>query len=400
MRIAMFTEVFLPKIDGVVTRVVRTLEQLRDLGHEVLLFAPGHPPAEYAGHEVVRVRGISLRPLYPELKVGMPTPEIARKMEAFRPHLVHTVNPVWLAAYGVLSAGRRDVPQLASFHTDVPQYTESLRVGWARHPAESWIRFIHNKAEVNLCTSGPMVERAREVGIRRVGLWPKAVDTTGYHPSHASAPMRARLTDGHPEAPLVVYVGRMSREKDLDALLEPMRRLRQRVPGVRLAMVGSGPHVEELRKRFDPAWTVFTGYMSGTELSQAYASADVFVFPSTTETLGLVALESMASGVPVVGARAGGIPFVIDDARNGFLVDPGDVDGWVDRLGRLLTDPGLRLQMGQAARDEAGRHSWRAATQTLVGFYEQAIDTHWRDHRSLNGPLLDRFARPMPRPLD
>ena len=77
-------------------------------------------------------------------------------MEAFRPHLVHTVNPVWLAAYGVLSAGRRDVPQLASFHTDVPQYTESLRVGWARHPAESWIRFIHNKAEVNLCTSGPI----------------------------------------------------------------------------------------------------------------------------------------------------------------------------------------------------------------------------------------------------
>jgi len=400
MRIAMFTEVFLPKIDGVVTRVVRTLEQLADLGHEVLLFAPGHPPAEYAGHEVVRVRGISLRLLYPELKVGMPTPEIARKMEAFRPHLVHTVNPVWLAAYGVLSAGRRDVPQLASFHTDVPQYTESLRVGWARHPAESWIRFIHNKAEVNLCTSGPMVERAREVGIRRVGLWPKAVDTTGYHPANASARMRARLTDGHPEAPLVVYVGRMSREKDLDALREPMRRLRQRVPGARLAMVGSGPHVEDLKRRFDPEWTVFTGYMSGAELSQAYASADAFAFPSTTETLGLVALESMASGVPVVGARAGGIPFVIDDDRTGFLVEPGDVDGWVDRLGRLLTDPGLRLRMGRAAREESERHSWRAATETLVGFYEQAIETHWKDHRSLNGPLLDRFARPMPRPLD
>lgn len=401
MRIAMFTEVFLPKIDGVVTRVVRTLEHLGELGHEVLLFAPGEPPAEYAGHQVVRVRSFSLRFLYPELKVGVPTPAIARRMESFRPHVVHTVNPIWLSAYGVLSAGRRDLPQLASFHTDVPQYTESLRVGWARHPIESWTRFLHNKAEVNLCTSGPMVDRARQVGIERVDLWPKAVDTVGYHPSKASDEMRARLTDGHPEAPLVAYVGRMSREKDLDRLVEVMRRLRERVPGARLAMVGSGPYLEELKRRFDPGHTVFTGYLSGADLAAAYSSVDAFAFPSTTETLGLVALESMAAGVPVVGARAGGIPFVIDDGATGFLVQPGDVGGWVDRLALLLTDTGRRAAMGRAARAEAERHSWRAATKALVGYYEQAIETHWSSgHRDLNGPFLDRFAKPMPRALD
>lgn len=400
MRIALFTEVFLPKIDGVVTRVVRTLEQLGELGHEVLVFAPGDPPAEYAGHEVVKVRSFSLRLLYPELKVGIPTPAIARRMESFRPHVVHTVNPIWLSAYGVLSAGRRDLPQLASFHTDVPQYTESLRVGWARHPIESWIEFLHNKAEVNLCTSGPMVDRARQVGIERVDLWPKAVDTVGYHPSKASSAMRATLTDGHPEAPLVTYVGRMSREKGLDRLVEVMRRLRERVPGARLAMVGSGPHVDELKKRFDPAFTVFTGYLSGPDLAAAYASADVFAFPSTTETLGLVALESMASGVPVVGARAGGIPFVIDDGHTGFLVQPGELGGWVDRLARLLEDRGLRASMGQAAREESERHSWRAATEALVDHYERAIETHWSEHRPLNGPFLDRFAKPMPRATD
>lgn len=376
MRIAMFTEVFLPKIDGVVTRVVRTLEHLAELGHEVLLFAPGDPPATYAGHRVVRVRGVSLQFLYPELKVGIPTPNIARAMDAFQPHVVHAVNPIWLAAYGVLSAGRRDLPQLASFHTDVPNYTESLRIGWLRHPVEAWTRYLHNRSGVNLCTSDPMVERAREVGIRRVGLWPKAVDTVAYHPGHASAQMRARLTDGVPQAPLVVYVGRMSREKNLDQLIEPMRRLRRRVPGVRLAMVGSGPQVEELKDQFDPAWTVFTGYMSGTQLAQAYASADVFAFPSTTETLGLVALESMASQVPVVGARAGGVPFVIDDGETGFLVDPHDTQGWVDRLEQLLTDQCLRERMGVAARKETERHSWRAATEALVRFYNQAIQAH------------------------
>lgn len=376
MRIAMFTEVFLPKIDGVVTRVVRTLEHLAELGHEVLLFAPGEPPATYAGHRVVRVRGVSLQFLYPELKVGIPTPNITRAMDAFQPHVVHAVNPIWLAAYGVLSAGRRDLPQLASFHTDVPNYTESLRIGWLRHPVEAWTRYLHNRSGVNLCTSDPMVERAREVGIRRVGLWPKAVDTVAYHPGHASAQMRATLTDGVPQAPLVVYVGRMSREKNLDQLIEPMRRLRRRVPGVRLAMVGSGPQVEELKDQFDPTWTVFTGYMSGTQLAQAYASADVFAFPSTTETLGLVALESMASQVPVVGARAGGVPFVIDDGETGFLVDPHDTQGWVDRLEQLLTDQCLRERMGVAARKETERHSWRAATEALVRFYNQAIQAH------------------------
>lgn len=376
MRIAMFTEVFLPKIDGVVTRVVRTLDQLAELGHEVLVFAPGDPPSTYAGHRVIRVRGVSFRWVYPELKVGMPTPQIAREMAAFQPDVVHTVNPVWLAAYGVLSAGRRDLPHLASFHTDVPSYTESLRIGWLRRPVESWTRYLHNRAEVNLCTSTPMVERAREAGIQRVGLWPKAVDTGAYHPRSASSQMRAKLTDGHPEDPLVVYVGRMSREKNLDQLIEPMRRLRQRVPGARLAMVGSGPHVEELKNQFDPAWTVFTGYMSGTQLAAAYASADVFAFPSTTETLGLVALESMASQVPVVAARAGGIPFVIDDGDTGFLIDPGDTHRWVDRLEQLLTDERLRERMGAAARKEAEHHSWQAATQALVRSYEEAIQAH------------------------
>lgn len=379
MRIAMFTEVFLPKIDGVVTRVTRTLEQLADLGHEVLLFAPGDPPATYAGFEVVRVRGMSFRPVYPEIKFGLPTPAIARRMAAFEPDVVHAVNPVWLSAYGVLSARRRDLPLVASFHTNVPDYTVSLGIGWVRRPAERWIRLLHNQAEVNLCTSAPMVEQAAAAGIRDVELWPKAVDTVGYRPERRTDRMRELLSGDHPHAPLVVYVGRMSREKDLDRLVGIMAHLRERVPGARLAMVGSGPHREELERMLDPAWTTFTGYLSGPELAEAFASGDVFVFPSTTETLGLVALESMASGVPVVGARAGGIPFVIDDGATGYLVDPADGDeSWAQRLATLLADRQLRTGMGAAARAEAERHSWRASTESLVEAYEHAIVAHHR----------------------
>lgn len=376
MRIALFTEVFLPKVDGVVTRVTRTLEQLEELGHTALVFAPGDPPESFGAHRVVRVRSVSFRPWYPEIKVGLPTPRIAREMEAFRPDVVHAVNPVWLAAYGVLSARRRNLPLLASFHTDVPSYTTAIGGGLQvlRAPVQGWTTGIHNLAEVNLCTSRQMVDRAREVGIRDVDLWPKAVDTVGYHPSRATRAMRERLTDGHPDAPLMLYVGRLSREKDLDQLLEPLRRLQRY--GVRLALVGSGPGRAELEELFAGTPTVFTGYLGGEELAAAYASADVFAFPSTTETLGLVALESMASGVPVVGAAAGGIPFAVSDGRTGHLVTPGDTDGWTERLGSLLTDPELRARLGAAAREDAEAHSWRAATESLISSYELAVERH------------------------
>lgn len=372
----MFTEVFLPKIDGVVTRVTRTLEQLAEMGHEVQLFAPGDPPAEYAGFEVVGVPGVSFKPVYPEITVARPNLKIARKLDEFQPDLVHAVNPVWLAAYGVYIAKRRHLPLVASFHTDVPEYVESLRIGWLRQPAASWIRMLHNRAAVNLCTSGPMIDKAVDGGIRNVELWPKAVDTVGYHPAKRNNASRELLSGGHPEDPLVVYVGRMSLEKNLDRLAPIMREVRQTVPNARLAMVGSGPAVDELKKLMDPAYTVFTGYMSGADLAGAFASGDVFAFPSTTETLGLVALESFASGVPVVGARAGGIPFVIDDLVTGYLVDPEDTSGWAQRISTLLSDKQLHGQMAEAARAEAERWSWRESTETLVSYYQRAIDGH------------------------
>ncbi len=391
MRIAVFTEVFLPKVDGVVTRLVRSLEQLQAMGHEVVVFAPGNPPAEFAGFEVVRVRAVPFRPWYPELSVGLPTPEIARVMERFHPHVVHAVNPIWLAAYGTLSARRRDLPLVASFHTDVPSYTERLGLEWITDTTSRWITWMHNFAQVNLCTSQQMVQRARGSGIRNVQLWPKAVDTEAYRPDRADRAMRERLTGGNPDDRLLVYVGRLSKEKDLD-LLRPMM---ERLPhDVRLAFVGSGPHREELERLFAGTRTVFTGYMGGEELSAAYASADLFVFPSTTETLGLVALESMASGVPVVGARAGGLPFAVRDGVGGLLHEPGSVDDLTAKVTRVLEDGELRSRLSAGGRQETEKHGWRAATESLVEGYEEAVERYWSDHRP-PGWRMALFGRPM-----
>ncbi|MGV0352070.1 glycosyltransferase family 4 protein [Corynebacterium confusum] len=375
MRIAIFTEVFLPKIDGVVTRLTHTLRQLHATGHEVLVFAPGNPPATYAGFEVVSIPSLSLWPVYPELKWGLPDPRVLRRLRRFDADVVHVVNPIWTAALGVWAARREALPLVGSFHTNLPEYVDALGIGWVRPATEAALRYLHNQAVENLCTSDPMVERAQELGINNVSLWPKAVDTDNYYPRRYSEDMRSRLTDGHPEVPLVTYVGRVSKEKDLDRLPGIMARVRERVPGARLAVVGAGPYSGQLAKQFGPDEAVFTGYLSGDELAAAFACGDVFCFPSRTETLGLVALESFASGVPVVGTRAGGIPFVIDDEKTGLLVDEDASDSaWAEALAGLLGDADRRAAMGEAARAEAERWSWEAATHSLVEAYQRAID--------------------------
>src|SRR5690625_255674 len=368
MRIAMFTETFLPKIDGVVTRVVRTLEQLRELGHEVLLFAPHHPPGEYAGHRVVRVPGVPFKPWYPDLFLGMPRPRLGRELDRFRPDVVHVVNPVVLGLWGTAIAKQRNLPLLASFHTDITQYAKHLRLSFLSPISRTFLRDVHNQAHINLCTSMPMVDAARGLGIQRVRLWPKAVDTERYHPDNFSAEMRDRLTDGNPDAKLIVYVGRLSFEKRLEWLHEPIRRLK----GARLAFVGSGPAEGYFRKQFADTPTVFTGYMSGDQLAQAYASADVFAFPSDTETLGFVAMESMASGVPVVGTDASSIPEVIKHDMNRLLFEPGNLDDLTEKLQLLLENDALRLRLAAAARTSMEGRSWRAATEKLVEYYEMA----------------------------
>jgi glycosyltransferase involved in cell wall biosynthesis len=219
-----------------------------------------------------------------------------------------------------------------------------------------------------------MVNSARGLGIDRVRLWPKAVDTDLYRPSRRSAAMRERLSGGEPEKPLMLYVGRVSFEKRIDWLYAPVTQL----PDVRLAIVGSGPAEEQIRKQFEGTPTVFTGYLSGVELAEAYASADVLAFPSDTETLGFVAMEAMACGVPAVGARAGGVPDVIRHGENGLLFTPGDLGDLTEQLRRLLSDDVLRRRLGRQAREDMEPFGWRAATETLVDYYRTAIQVQRR----------------------
>jgi len=368
LRVALITETFLPKVDGVVTRLVATLHALERLGHEVLVLAPPGAPGSSAGARVVAASGLPF-PWYPEHTIALPSARLGREIDRFRPDVVHVVNPVLFGTWGAFVARRRRLPLLASFHTD-PKVVRDLSLGWIERPLEVLDREVHNLAHVNLATSPQMVELARDLGIRRVRLWPKAVDADRFHPRHRSDGMRERLGGGKPDLPLVVYAGRVSFEKRVDVLANAAKLLREEA---RFAVVGDGPALDWLKAEVEGTGTVFTGFLDGDELAAAYASGDAFAFPSDSETLGFAALEAMAAGVPVVAARAGGIPHIVDDHETGLLVEPGSAEALAAALRRVIGDEALGQRLARAGRREAERWSWTASAERLVEFYRQAI---------------------------
>ncbi len=368
MRIALFTETFLPKVDGIVTRLRHTIEHLQKSGDQVLVVTPEAGLREYMGAEVYGVPSFPF-PLYPELKAALPRPAIGQKLQEFQPDIIHVANPAIIGVGGIYYGKKWGIPILASYHTHLPQYLQHYGLGMLEDTLWGLLRLAHNQAELNLCTSTAMVQELRDHDIERVDLWQRGVDTETFDPSLASLEMRKLLSQGHPEAPLLLYVGRLGAEKEIDRIKPVL----ESIPHARLALVGDGPHRQFLEEHFAGTATNFVGYLSGKTLAAAYASADVFIFPSRTETLGLVLLEAMAAGCPVVAANSGGIPDIVQNGVNGYLFDPEDEQGAIVATQKLLNDPTQRETLRHQARAEAEKWGWAAATQTLKNYYQKIL---------------------------
>ncbi len=368
MRIALFTETFLPKVDGIVTRLRHTIEHLERNGNRVLVVAPEGGLTEYKGAKIFGVSGMPL-PLYPELKVALPRPAIGKALEDFRPDLIHIVNPAVLGWAGLYFSKALNLPLIASYHTHLPQYLKHYGLAPLEGVLWELLKLVHNQAMLNLCTSTAMVDELTAHGIERCQLWQRGVDTETFQPHLACDRMRDRLSGGHPEAPLLLYVGRVSAEKQI----EDIKPVLEAIPAARLAVVGDGPHRSAIEKHFAGTATHFVGYLQGLDLAAAYASADAFIFPSRTETLGLVLLEAMAAGCPVVAAASGGIVDIVTDGVNGYLFDPQDPRGAIAATQRLLAARNERDRLRQNARAEAERWSWSAATQQLQAYYKTTL---------------------------
>jgi glycosyltransferase involved in cell wall biosynthesis len=368
MRIALFTETFLPKVDGIVTRLKHTIEQLQRHGDEVLVFCPEGGLKSYHGAKIYGLSAFPL-PLYPELKLALPRPEIGQQLTKFQPDLIHVVNPAVLGLAGIFYAKSTQIPLIASYHTHLPKYLHHYGLGMLEGLLWELLKGAHNQAALNLCTSSVMVKELRQHGIDRVDLWQRGVDTETFEPARATSEMRHYLSQGESASRLLLYVGRLSAEKEI----EQIKPILAAIPGSRLAIVGDGPHRARLESYFADTPTHFVGYLGGEKLAAAYAVADAFIFPSRTETLGLVLLEAMAAGCPVIAARSGGIPDIVTDGQNGYLFDAQDPQGAIVATQKLFADPASNLKLRRNARTEAERWSWAAATKQLQRHYQEVV---------------------------
>ncbi|KAJ4756952.1 D-inositol 3-phosphate glycosyltransferase [Rhynchospora pubera] len=360
------------------------------MGDEVLVVTTHEGvPKDFFGAKVIGSWSFPC-PMYQNVPLSLAlSPRIFQEVAKFKPDIIHATSP-GIMIFGALAIAKMlSLPMVMSYHTHLPVYIPKYTFNWLVEPMWQLIGFLHRSADLTLVPSVAIAkdfEAAKVLSSSKIRLWNKGVDSDSFHPRFRSHEMRVKLTEGEPEKPLVIHVGRIGLEKNLDFL----KRVMDRLPGVRIAFVGDGPYRPELEKLFKGMPAVFTGMLSGEELSRAYASADMFVMPSESETLGQVVLESMSSAVPVVAARAGGVPDIIpadQEGRTGFLFVPGDLSDCLSKVERLLADPDLREAMGRAAREDTEKYDWRAASKKIRNEHYSTAVTYWRRSR---GPSAAR----------
>ncbi len=368
MRIALFTETFLPKIDGIVNTLCYLLDHLAKRGHASLLFAPEGAPSRYHKTPVIGLPGIVF-PLYPELKLVPPNVDAGEQLAAFQPDLVHVVNPFAMGLVGLNAAKELQAPVIASYHTDIPGFAVRWGFGFMREPFWAYLRWLHNQADLNLCPSRVTQAEIKAQGFERTKIWSRGVDVNRFHPRRRSAGWRARLSKGNVDNPLLLYVGRLSAEKRVHWL----RQVFDTIPQANVAIVGDGPVREELETCFAGTNTTFTGFLRGDDLADAYAAADIFAFPSANETLGNVVLEAMASGLPVVAPRSGGVLDNVIDTQTGLLFATESQDDFITALNELVSNEWYARRLGHAGRKQAERKNWDTILDRLLDDYATVI---------------------------
>jgi len=361
--------------DGAVVALNRLVQHLESKAVPVMVVAPlpGEPVFESYG-TVTPVPSVPI-PGRSEYRLTLGIPRSVRdKIAAFRPTLFHVASPDPLGLAAVRLANRWQLPCVASYHSRHDIYSHYYGVGFLARPWQHYLRWLYSTCAQLYAPSEEVVAllRADRIG-RDVRLWTRGVDLARFNPDRRSEPWRRAMGFADDDV-VVAFISRLVAEKNIGLVQEVLQLLEQRGVPHRQLFVGEGPERARLQAKLPNA--VFTGFLDGDALSTAYASADVFFFPSVTETFGIVTLEAMASGVPSVCTKATGSSSLVSHGVSGFLAAPDQEAECVGYLSRLISDAELRRRMGKTCVAHARAYDWDASMGALLSHYEELMEVH------------------------
>ncbi|HRR09322.1 MAG TPA: glycosyltransferase family 1 protein [Rhodothermales bacterium] len=374
MKVALFTGNYNHIADGVSLTLNRLVGHLESRGYEVLVFGPhsDRPALKHAG-SYVSVPSIPM-PVGNRQEYRVPIRmggDAARQLKAFRPDIIHLATPDMLGKSAIRYAKQAKIPVVASYHTNFCSYLSFYGLGWLEPMIWRHLRGFYKSCLQVYVPSQSMADVLRANGIvTDMRIWEHGVEADRFNPAKRSLEWRRSLGFADEDC-VVAFVSRLVTEKGLDVFREVVQRLSADGVAHKTLFVGAGPMEPGLRAALPDA--VFTGHLKGEALARAFASAEVFLFPSDTETFGLVTLEAMASGLPTVCADATGSKELVEPGVTGFLAMPKDVDAFYKATRAILEDPVLRQNMSREAAKRALLYDWETIMSKIEHFYEEAI---------------------------
>jgi glycosyltransferase involved in cell wall biosynthesis len=362
LRVAVVTETYPPEVNGVALTIHRFVEGLRARGHDVQLVRPRQTRFdEAASHEVI-MRGLPI-PRYPHLKMGLPARSaLLRLWSLHRPDVVHIVTEGPLGWSALQAASKLKLPTTSDFRTNFHAYSGHYGIGWLRKPILAYLRKFHNRTQCTMVPTDMLQRELQEVGFRGLRVVSRGVDTLLFSPLKRSHSLR-RAWGVAPDAPVVLYVGRLASEKNIDLVLEAFEAMREAKPNAKLVLVGDGPMRATLETR--APYAIFTGMQRNEDLATHYASGDIFLFPSLTETFGNVTPEAMASGLTVVAYNYAAAAELIVDRHNGRVAEYNNASVFVHTAVDAVREWKPSATIACAARLTAESMEWSTRVQQL-----------------------------------
>ena len=370
LRIAVVTETYPPEVNGVAATIASFVEGLRARNHEVQLIRPRQEKGERADtngrFQQVLMRGLPI-PNYPHLKMGLPSKRaLVDLWKLRRPDLVHIVTEGPLGWSSIQAAAKLKIPMCSDFRTNFHSYSKHYGIGWLQRPITGYLRKFHNRTRLTMVPTEALKLQLSADGFRNLRVIARGVDTRLFHPQRRSEALRASW-GADPSTTVVVHVGRLAPEKNLGTLVSAYEAMRAVDPTLKFVFVGDGPARQDLQNQFPDA--VFAGMRSGLELATHYASGDVFLFPSVTETFGNVTPEAMASGLAVLAYDYAAAAQLIQPQASGLLAPFDDAQTFVRMAVELVSDRDALRSMGQRARGVVEDHAWDRVVEQLEAVY-------------------------------